>query len=131
MIWRTRSGAMGLLGETANELARLAPSFDLGTDCFFGDAAAGDFEDVSCLSFCLTFCLSCAIARADLALFNVSSFLMRRAPSCRPLRLGWRGEFPRGIVPPRSQIVIHGNKGAGPGHSRDTAESNCAAIDVS
>src|SRR6202140_2619116 len=124
MIWRTRSGAMGLLGEM-----RLAAPFSFGTDRFLGDAMAADFEDASCLSFCLTFAITRAITRADLALFNASSFLMRRAPSCRPLRLGWRGEFPRGIVPPKSQIVIHGNKGTGPGHSRDMAESNCAAID--
>src|ERR1700688_2306670 len=100
MIWRTRSGATGLLVE-----ARLAASFDLGTDGFFSDAAVGGLADVVRLFF--------TIARADLALFNASSFLIRRAPSCRPLRLGWRGEFPRGIVPPKLQIVIHGNKGAG------------------
>jgi hypothetical protein len=57
MIWRTRSGAMGLLVE-----ARLAASFDLGTDGFFSDAAVGGLADVVRLFF--------TVARAELALLQ-------------------------------------------------------------
>src|ERR1700692_742637 len=88
MIWRTRSGATGSYVE-----ARLAACLRGGTHFLFGGRALGDFADES--RFAAT------TARVDVALFDALA-LIRRAPSCRPLRLGWRGAFPRGIVPPYS-----------------------------